>query len=139
MPCRAMPNAWPLSRQAAPPSAQANGIVIPNRTAPAAIPRTIFIPLFIGSSLVKESAWWSNSSVCQFIPPSIKSFRQGKRLQALDRRSRDLNPAQQINAPARRSRDMSSEKQVHPQVEASTADYSWRHDRPHRVGLTPLD
>src|SRR6266850_8369881 len=61
-----MPNAWPPPLQAAPPSAQANGVVIPNRIVPSATPRSIFIPLFIGISLVKESAVGTNSSVLPF-------------------------------------------------------------------------
>src|SRR5713101_5027330 len=68
MPCRAMPNAWPPPLQAALPSAHATGIVIPNRTVPAATPRSIFIPPFIRTSLVNESPCRSNSSVLRLHP-----------------------------------------------------------------------
>jgi hypothetical protein len=80
------------SQQAGPPSVQANGIVTPNRTVPPETPRSMFIPLFLKTFFMKEDVIETSSLVMLSLPLIRESFRKGKRLRTLVRRSRDLAP-----------------------------------------------
>src|SRR4029077_10175475 len=135
MPCRAMPNAWPPPLQAAPASAHATGIVIPNRTVPAATPRSIFIPLFIRTSLVNESPCRSNSSVLRlhsFIHQVALTRKKVTRTGQVEQRSNPGTTDQRANVSLHRIAIIDTG--CPPlQVNAQTSDYSWGRDRPRRV------